>query len=76
MPHNIESAQRRCLHLIADTLRAIADYSKNNRIEFVQTVQDAQIANRSASDISKKKKRLTVAQKTRRRAGKADLQNL
>ena len=29
------------LTLIADTLRAIADYSKNNRAEFVQTVQDA-----------------------------------
>ena len=50
------------LTLIADTLRAIADYSKNNRIEFVQTVQDAQTA-QEASDISKKKKRLTVAQK-------------
>ena len=50
------------LTLIADTLRAIADYSKNNRAEFVQTVQDAQTA-QEASDISKKKKRLTVAQK-------------
>ena len=50
------------LTLIADTLRAIADYSKDNRAEFVQTVQDAQTA-QEASDISKKKKRLTVAQK-------------
>ena len=56
------------LTLIADTLRAIADYSKNNRIEFVQTVQDAQTA-QEASDISKKKKRLTVAQK---RAGELE----
>ena len=56
------------LTLIADTLRAIADYSKNNRAEFVQTVQDAQTA-QEASDISKKKKRLTVAQK---RAGELE----
>ena len=56
------------LTLIADTLRAIADYSKNNRAEFVQTVQDAQTA-QEASDISKKKKRLAVAQK---RAGELE----
>ena len=56
------------LTLIADTLRAIADYSKNNRSEFVQTVQDAQTA-QEASDISKKKKRLAVAQK---RAGELE----
>ena len=56
------------LTLIADTLRAIADYSKNNRAEFVQTVQDAQTA-QEASDISKKKKRLAMAQK---RAGELE----
>ena len=56
------------LTLIADTLRAIADYSKHPRAEFVQTVQDAQTA-QEASDISKKKKRLAVAQK---RAGELE----
>lgn len=49
-------------------LRAIADYSKNNRAEFVRTVQETQAA-QHASDISKKKKRLAAAQK---RAGELE----
>ena len=50
------------LNLVSDMLRTIADYSKNNRTEFVRTVQETQAA-QQASDISKKKKRLVAAQK-------------
>lgn len=50
------------LTLIADMLRAIAEYSKNDRAQFVKAVTDAQETQRS-SDIVKKKKRLVVAQK-------------
>ena len=56
------------LTLVSDMLRAIADYSKNNRAEFVRTVQETQAA-QQASDISKKKKRLAAAQK---RAGELE----
>ena len=56
------------LTLVSDMLRAIADYSKNNRTEFVRTVQETQAA-QQASDISKKKKRLAAAQK---RAGELE----
>ena len=56
------------LNLVSDMLRAIADYSKNNRSEFVRTVQETQAA-QQASDISKKKKRLAAAQK---RAGELE----
>ena len=56
------------LNLVSDMLRAIADYSKNNRTEFVRTVQETQAA-QQASDISKKKKRLATAQK---RAGELE----
>lgn len=48
--------------LIADTLHAIAAYSKNSRTEFVQTVKEAQVAQRSGS-IAQKKKRLAEAKK-------------
>jgi len=48
--------------LIADMLRAIADYSKTDRAEFVKAVSDAQETNQSG-DIVKKQKRLIVAQK-------------
>ena len=48
--------------LIADTLRAIAAYSKNDRAEFIQTVKDAQISQQSGS-IARKKKRLAEARK-------------
>jgi site-specific DNA recombinase len=48
--------------LIADTLRAIASYSKNDRTEFIQTVKEAQIAQQSGS-IAQKKKRLSEARK-------------
>ncbi len=54
--------------LIADTLRAIAVYSKNDRAEFVRTVQEAQ-AEQQTTDITKKKKRLAAAQK---RAGELE----
>ena len=54
--------------LIADTLRAIAAYSKNDRAEFVKTVQEAQ-AEQHTTDITKKKKRLAAAQK---RAGELE----
>ena len=56
------------LNLVSDMLRAIADCSKNNRAEFVRTVQETQAA-QYASDISKKKKRLAAAQK---RAGELE----
>ena len=48
--------------LIADTLRAIAAYSKNDRTEFIQTVKEAQVAQQSGS-ITQKKKRLTEAKR-------------
>ncbi len=50
------------LTLVSDTLRAIAEYSKNDRAEFVRAVQETQAAQQTA-DISKKRKRLAVAQK-------------
>jgi hypothetical protein len=48
--------------LIADMLRAIADYSKNDRKEFIKAITEAQ-ENQKSSDITKKKKRLVTAQK-------------
>ena len=48
--------------LIADTLRAIAAYSKNDRTEFIKTVKNAQISQQS-NGIAQKKKRLTEAKK-------------
>ena len=56
------------LTLIADMLRAIAEYSKNDRAEFIHTVQETQAAQQTA-DISKKRKRLAAAQK---RAGELE----
>ena len=56
------------LTLIADMLRAIAEYSRNDRAEFIRTVQETQAAQQTA-DISKKRKRLTAAQK---RAGELE----
>lgn len=50
------------LTLIADMLKAIAEHSKNDRAEFIKTVQDAQETQKSG-DIAKKKKRLAIAQK-------------
>ena len=50
------------LTLVSDTLRAIAEYSKNDRTEFIHTVQETQVAQQSA-DISKKRRRLAAAQK-------------
>ena len=48
--------------LIADTLRTIAAYSKNDRAEFIQTVKEAQVAQQSGG-IAQKKKRLAEAKK-------------
>jgi DNA invertase Pin-like site-specific DNA recombinase len=50
------------LTLIADMLRAIAEYSRNDRAAFIKTVQDAQETQKS-SDIAKKKKRRVLAEK-------------
>lgn len=50
------------LTLVADTLREIAAYSKNNRDEFIQEIQEAQ-ANQQTADIASIKRRLTAAQK-------------
>lgn len=54
--------------LIADTLGAIAAYAKNDRADFVRTIQEAQ-AEQQTMDIFKKKKRLAAAQK---RAGELE----
>ena len=56
------------LTLITDMLRAIAEYSQNDRAEFIRTVQETQAAQQTA-DISKKRKRLAAAQK---RAGELE----
>ena len=56
------------MELVANTLRAIADYAKNDRAEFVRTVQEAQNKQQTA-DINKKRKRLSTAQ---RRAGELE----
>ena len=49
------------LTLIADMLRAIAEYSKNDRAEFVKAVIEAQETQQN-NDISNKRKRLSIAQ--------------
>lgn len=54
--------------LVSDMLRAIAEYSHNDRAEFVRAVQEAQAAQQD-TDITKKKKRLAAAQ---RRAGELE----
>ena len=56
------------LTLVSDTLRAIAEYSRNDRTEFIHTVQETQVAQQSA-DIAKKRRHLAVAQK---RAGELE----
>ena len=56
------------LTLVSDTLRAIAEYSRNDRTEFIHTVQETQVAQQSA-DISKKRRRLAATQK---RAGELE----
>ena len=50
------------LTLVSDTLRAFAEYSRNDRTEFIHTVQETQVAQQSA-DISKKRRHLATAQK-------------
>ena len=56
------------LTLVSDTLRAIAEYSRNDRTEFIHTVQETQVAQQSAY-ISKKRRHLATAQK---RAGELE----
>ena len=56
------------LDLISGMLRAIADYAKADRTAFIREVQEAQ-ASQQDSDIKKKKRRLTAAQK---RAGELE----
>ncbi len=62
------SALSAVLTLVSDTLRAIAEYSRNDRTEFIHTVQETQVAQQNA-DISKKRRRLAAAQK---RAGELE----
>jgi hypothetical protein len=50
------------LTLIADMLRAIAEYSKNDRAEFIKAVTDAHESQKNG-DMAKKRKRLDAAQK-------------
>ena len=50
------------LTLVSDMLRAIAEYSRNDRAEFIKAVQETQ-AEQQASDITRKRKRLAAAQK-------------
>ena len=50
------------LTLVSDTLRAIAEYSKHDRAEFIRTVQETQ-AEQQITDITKKRKRLAAAEK-------------
>ncbi|QNM04444.1 recombinase family protein [Qiania dongpingensis] len=54
--------------LISDMLKAIAEYAKTDRAEFIKTVQEAQTTQQTA-DVTKKKKRLAAAQK---RAGELE----
>lgn len=56
------------LDLVSDMLRAIADYARENRAEFIRTVQEAQ-AQQQDNDIKKKKRRLATVQK---RAGELE----
>ena len=56
------------LDLISGMLQAIADFAKSDRAAFIREVQEAQ-ANQQDSDIKKKKRRLTAAQK---RAGELE----
>ena len=56
------------LDLISGMLRTIADYAKSDRAAFIREVQEAQ-ASQQDSDIKKKKRRLTAAQK---RAGELE----
>ena len=50
------------LTLVSDMLRAIAEYSRNDRKEFIRTVEEAQAAQYSTG-IAQKKKRLEEAKK-------------
>ena len=38
--------------MVSDTLRAIAEYSRNVRTEFIHTVQETQVAQQSADTVS------------------------
>ena len=40
----IRDSESAVLTLVSDTLRAIAEYSRNDRTEFIHTVQETQVA--------------------------------
>ena len=63
------------LTLITDMLRAIAEYSKNDRAEFIRTVQETQAAQQTA-DISRSGNGWPPPKSGPGGTGKADLQNL
>ncbi len=67
--HNTRINESAILTLVSDTLRAIAEYSKNDRTEFIHTVQEMQVAQQSA-DISKKTQASGCCPKESRRTGK------
>lgn len=48
------------MFILPDMLRAIAEYSRNDKAEFIKTVREAQ-ATQQISDIAKKKKRQSAA---------------
>lgn len=48
--------------LVADMLKAISEYSKNDRAEFIRTVQEVHTAQQT-NNVTKHKKRLAAASK-------------
>ncbi len=56
------------LSLVSDMLRAISDFAKNDRSAFIRTVQET-LSKQQTTDITKKRKRLVIAQK---RAGELE----
>ena len=68
MPYTAPYQGRSCSDPDCRYAPGIAEYSKNDRAEFIRTVQETQAAQQTA-DISKKRKRLAAAQK---RAGELE----
>ena len=60
--------EKAVLTLVSDMLRAIAEYSQNDRAEFVRAVQETQVEQQTA-DMAKNRKRLTAVEK---RAGELE----
>ena len=73
--HSTVSMQSAVLTLVSDMLRAIAEYSRNDRAEFIRTVQETQVAQQTRRYIEKAE---TAGRRPKesRRTGKTDLQNL